>query len=166
MLDITCYEKTCLRWSPAWRRARSRRPSWTSRPSPRLEAERKTIQTRTEELQAQRNQLSKQIGQLKAKGESVDAVMAQVAALKAELDSSAARLEQIQPEMQALLLAVPNLPHESVPVGDDEHGNVEVRKWGTPRAVRLRGRRTTWTSASRWAWTSKPASSSAARASP
>ena len=60
--------------------------------------------------------------------------MAQVAALKAELDSSAARLEQIQPEMQALLLAVPNLPHESVPVGADEHGNQEVRKWGTPRA--------------------------------
>src|SRR5258706_1052335 len=98
-----------------------------------LEAERKTIQTRTEELQAQRNQLSKQIGQLKAKGESADGAMAQVAALKAELDSSAARLEQIQPEMQALLLSVPNLPHESVPVGADEHANQKVRDWGTPR---------------------------------
>src|SRR3954470_1769475 len=80
-----------------------------------LEAERKTIQTRTEELQAQRNQLSKQIGQLKAKGESADAAMAQVAALKTQLDESAQRLEQIQPELQALLLALPNLPHESVP---------------------------------------------------
>ena len=99
----------------------------------RLEAERKTIQTRTEELQARRNALSKQIGQLKSKGESADAVMAEVAQLKTELDQSAARLEQIQPEMQALLLAVPNLPHESVPRGSDEHGNVEVRKWGTPR---------------------------------
>lgn len=99
----------------------------------KLEAERKTIQTRTEELQARRNQLSKQIGQLKAKGESADAVMAEVAQAKVELDQSAARLEQIQPEMQALLLAVPNLPHESVPRGSDEHGNVEVRKWGTPR---------------------------------
>ncbi len=98
-----------------------------------LEAERKSIQTRTEELQSQRNQLSKQIGQLKSKGESVEGVMAQVAALKNELDSSADRLEQIQPEMQSLLLAVPNLPHESVPVGADEHGNIEVRKWGTPR---------------------------------
>ena len=98
-----------------------------------LEAERKAIQTRTEELQAQRNQLSKQIGQLKAKGESADTAMAQVASLKAELESSAARLEQIQPEMQALLLAVPNLPHESVPVGEDEHANLEVRKWGEPR---------------------------------
>ncbi|NML43867.1 serine--tRNA ligase [Ramlibacter sp. G-1-2-2] len=99
----------------------------------RLESERKTIQTRTEELQAKRNALSKQIGQLKSKGESADAVMAEVAQLKTELEQSAARLEQIQPEMQALLLAVPNLPHESVPVGSDEHGNVEVRKWGTPR---------------------------------
>jgi seryl-tRNA synthetase len=99
----------------------------------RLEAERKTIQTRTEELQAKRNQLSKQIGQLKSKGESADAAMAEVAQIKSDLDQSAARLEQIQPEMQALLLAVPNLPHESVPKGSDEHGNVEVRKWGTPR---------------------------------
>ncbi|MBX3657356.1 MAG: serine--tRNA ligase [Ramlibacter sp.] len=99
-----------------------------------LEAERKTIQTRTEELQSQRNTLSKQIGQLKAKGESTDAVMAQVSAIKGELDSSAARLEQLQPELQALLLAVPNLPHDSVPVGADEQGNVMVRQWGTPRS--------------------------------
>jgi len=99
-----------------------------------LESERKTIQTRTEELQARRNALSKQIGQLKAKGESADAVMAEVAQAKVELEQSAARLEQIQPEMQALLLAVPNLPHESVPNGSDETSNVEVRRWGTPRA--------------------------------
>jgi seryl-tRNA synthetase len=100
----------------------------------RLEAERKTIQTRTEELQAKRNQLSKQIGQLKSRGESADAVMAEVARIKTDLEQSAARLEQIQPEMQALLLAVPNLPHESVPRGSDESGNVELRKWDTPRA--------------------------------
>ena len=99
-----------------------------------LEAERKAIQTRTEELQAERNKLSRQIGQLKSKGEPVDGVMAQVASLKAELDTSAARLEQIQPEMQQLLLSVPNLPHESVPVGEDEHANREIRKWGEPRA--------------------------------
>ena len=98
-----------------------------------LEAERKTIQTRTEELQAQRNALSKQIGQRKAKGESVDEVMAQVNALKAELDASAARLDQIQPDMQALLLAVPNLPQADVPVGADETGNVVVRSWGEPK---------------------------------
>ncbi len=98
-----------------------------------LEAERKTLQTRTEELQSQRNTLSKQIGQLKAKGESADAVMASVGDIKVELESSAARLEVIQAELQALLLAVPNLPHPSVPVGAGEEGNVEVRRWGTPR---------------------------------
>jgi len=104
-----------------------------------LEAERKTIQTRTEELQAKRNSLSKQIGQLKAKGAAgqaeVDAVMAQTADIKSELDASATRLEGIQADMQALLLNVPNLPHESVPVGKDEHANVVVRSWGTPKAM-------------------------------
>jgi seryl-tRNA synthetase len=104
-----------------------------------LEAERKTIQTRTEELQARRNSLSKQIGQLKAKGPAgqveADAAMAEVNALKNELENSANRLTQIQDELQALLLAVPNLPHESVPVGADEHGNVVVRSWGNPKAM-------------------------------
>ena len=103
-----------------------------------LEGERKTIQTRTEELQAQPNTLSKQIGQLKSKGESADAVMAQVAAIKGELEASAARLERIQPDIQTLLLAVPNLPHASVPEGADEHGNVVLRTWSpdgqAPRA--------------------------------
>ena len=101
-----------------------------------LESERKTLQTRTEELQAQRNSLSKQIGMLKGKGQhaEADAVMAQVGAIKTELDASAARLEVIQAELQTLLLAVPNLPHESVPVGEGEEGNVEVRRWGTPKA--------------------------------
>ncbi len=101
-----------------------------------LESERKTLQTRTEELQAQRNSLSKQIGMLKGKGQhaEADAVMAQVGAIKTELDASAARLEVIQSELQGLLLAVPNLPHDSVPVGEGEEGNVEVRRWGTPKA--------------------------------
>ena len=94
-----------------------------------LETERKTLQTRTEDLQAQRNSLSKQIGGLKAKGESVDAVMAQVASIKTELDASAARLDVIQSELGGLLLGVPNLPHESVPVGADDAANVEVRRW-------------------------------------
>jgi seryl-tRNA synthetase len=94
-----------------------------------FEAERKTLQTRTEELQARRNALNKQIGPKKAKGESVEALMAEVNALKAEQESSATRLEAIQPELQALLLAVPNLPHASVPVGDDENANLEVRRW-------------------------------------
>jgi seryl-tRNA synthetase len=101
-----------------------------------LESERKTLQTRTEELQAQRNSLSKQIGMLKGKGQhaEADAVMAQVGAIKTELDNSAARLDVIQAELQGLLLAVPNLPHESVPVGAGEEGNVVVRSWGTPKS--------------------------------
>jgi seryl-tRNA synthetase len=94
-----------------------------------LEAERKTLQTRTEELQAQRNSLSKLIGQKKSRGESADEIMAEVAQVKSELDASAIRLDLIQPELQALLLAVPNLPHESVPVGSEESENVEVRRW-------------------------------------
>jgi seryl-tRNA synthetase len=97
-----------------------------------LEAERKAIQTRTEELQAQRNSFSKQIGQLKAKGEDTSAVMAQVAGIGDELRASADRLEVLQAELAAMLMSVPNLPHDSVPVGADEHGNVEVRRWGTP----------------------------------
>ena len=94
-----------------------------------LEADRKTLQTRTEELQASRNALSKQIGMLKAKGENADGVMTQVADIKTELDTSAVRLDGLQAELQALLLAVPNLPHDSVPVGEDEHGNVVLRRW-------------------------------------
>ena len=100
-----------------------------------LESERKGLQTRTEELQAQRNQLSKQVGMLMGKGDKdgAEAAKAQVAQIKAELETSATRLEQIQGELQTMLLAVPNLPHESVPVGSDESGNVEVRRWGTPK---------------------------------
>ncbi|MEH3087090.1 MAG: serine--tRNA ligase [Xylophilus ampelinus] len=98
-----------------------------------LESERKTLQTRTEELQAERNSASKQIGQRKSRGEPADDLMARVAQIKAELETSAARLDALQAELQALLQAVPNLPHPEVPVGADEAGNVELRRWGTPR---------------------------------
>jgi seryl-tRNA synthetase len=98
-----------------------------------LEAERKTIQTRTEDLQARRNALSKQIGQLKAKGGDVAPVMAEVGGLGDELAASAARNEALQTEIAELMMGLPNLPHESVPVGADESANVEVRRWGTPR---------------------------------
>ena len=100
-----------------------------------LESERKTLQTRTEELQAQRNQLSKQIGMLMGKGdkEGAEAAKAQVAASKTELEASDARLEQIKAELEAMLQAVPNLPHDSVPVGAGEDDNVVVRSWGTPK---------------------------------
>ncbi|WP_280152606.1 serine--tRNA ligase [Piscinibacter sp. XHJ-5] len=99
-----------------------------------LESERKTIQTRTEELQARRNSMSKQIGQLKGKGEDTSALMAEVSGIGDALKSSAERLEHIQLELHTMLMAVPNLPHDSVPVGANETDNVEVRRWGTPRS--------------------------------
>jgi seryl-tRNA synthetase len=98
-----------------------------------LEAERKSIQTRTEELQGQRNSLSKQIGILKGKGEDSTEVMNQVASIADELKASADRLEIIQNKLSDFMLAIPNLPHESVPTGQDESGNVELRKVGTPK---------------------------------
>lgn len=94
-----------------------------------LESERKTIQTQTEQLQASRNALSKQIGQLKSKGESGEDVMAQVAQLKTELDQCAARLESIQSQLEVMLLALPNLPQSSVPLGTSESDNVQLRRW-------------------------------------
>jgi seryl-tRNA synthetase len=98
-----------------------------------LETERKTLQSRTEELQAQRNQASKQIGQRKGRGEDAADLMQQVAAIKDELDASAARLVTLQAELGELLMGVPNLPYAQVPVGADEHANLEVRRWGQPR---------------------------------
>jgi seryl-tRNA synthetase len=98
-----------------------------------LEAERKAIQTRTEELQGKRNSLSKQIGMLKGKGEDTSAVMAEVAGIGDELKANEAAFAEVQDKMARFMEAIPNLPHESVPVGQDESGNVEVRKVGTPR---------------------------------
>jgi seryl-tRNA synthetase len=99
-----------------------------------LEAERKTLQTRVEELQARRNALSKQIGQLKAKGQDSAEPMAEVGRIGEQLSEGAAVLDHIQRELNAMLLGLPNLPHDSVPVGADESANVEVRRWGVPRA--------------------------------
>ncbi len=97
-----------------------------------LEAERKAIQMRTEELQGKRNSLAKQIGMLKGKGEDSSAVMAEAAGLGDELKSNEAALAEVQGKMSAFMETVPNLPHASVPVGEDEAGNIEVRKVGTP----------------------------------
>jgi seryl-tRNA synthetase len=97
-----------------------------------LEAERKDIQTRTQDLQAKRNQLSKQIGIAKGKGEDAAPMMAEVAGLGDELKSMETRLEDIQAELSQMLLTIPNLPHESVPVGKVPEDNEEVRRVGTP----------------------------------
>ena len=97
-----------------------------------MEDERKQLQTRTQELQAKRNSLSKQIGVLKGKGEDASAVMAEVAGLGDELKANEAALAALQGRLNDFLMRIPNLPHESVPVGKDETENVEVRRWGTP----------------------------------
>ncbi len=97
-----------------------------------LEAERKALQTRTEDLQAQRNALSKQIGQRKAKGEDVADVMAEVSHIGQTMKAGGERLDSLQAELHAILMGLPNLPHDSVPVGANEHANVELRRWGAP----------------------------------
>ena len=98
-----------------------------------LEAERKKIQTQTEELQAQRNAASKKIGQAKAKGEDVTVIMTEVAHLGDALKQAETHLDQIKHDLQKMLLEIPNLPHESVPEGKDESHNVQIRGWGEPR---------------------------------
>ena len=98
-----------------------------------LEAERKQIQTATEQLQAQRNAASKQIGQLKAKGQDTSALMLEVSGIADQLKSGGERLEVIQRELHAMLMSLPNLPQADVPEGADESANVEVRRVGTPR---------------------------------
>ncbi|MCP5276980.1 MAG: serine--tRNA ligase [Thiobacillus sp.] len=105
-----------------------------------LEAERKTIQTRTQDLQARRNQLSKQIGAAKGRGEDTTALMDEVNGLGDELKASEDRLAGIQEELSALLMDVPNLPHESVPVGNSEADNEAVRVVGEPRYFPLPAR--------------------------
>ena len=98
-----------------------------------IEAERKQLQTQTEDLQARRNSLSKQIGMLKGKGEDASGPMAEVAGIGDTLKASAQRLAEIQEQIHDAIMSVPNLPDASVPVGSDETGNVEVRRVGTPR---------------------------------
>ena len=99
----------------------------------KLEGERKTLQTRTQDLQAARNTLSKQIGLLKGKGEDTAAVMAEVARLKSDLEANEARLDTLLKEMEAFVSTIPNLPQEDVPVGASAEDNVEIHRWGTPR---------------------------------
>jgi seryl-tRNA synthetase len=98
-----------------------------------LESERKAIQLRTEELQGKRNSQSKLIGMMKGKGEDTSALMAEVAGLGDELKANEVKLADLQGKLADFLQTIPNLPHESVPVGNDETGNVEVRKVGAPR---------------------------------
>jgi len=97
-----------------------------------VEQERKSVQTRAQELQAARNQLAKRIGQAKAKGDDTAALMSEAGRANAELAELEKRLEAIQQGQQDFLLGVPNLPHQSVPLGKSSEDNVEVRRVGAP----------------------------------
>ena len=97
-----------------------------------IEDERKTRQTRTQELQARRNALSKQVGQLKGKGEDASAVLAEVAGIGDELKANELALAELLERFNAFVAGLPNLPHDSVPAGRSEEDNVEVSRWGTP----------------------------------
>jgi seryl-tRNA synthetase len=125
------------------------RPCPTQHPTPpppsadalaALEAERKRIQVRTQELQSLRNTRSKAIGQAKARGEDVAPLLAEVAGFGEELKASEARLEAIRAELEAIALDIPNLPDASVPIGADEAANVEQSRWGEPRAFDFEAR--------------------------
>jgi seryl-tRNA synthetase len=133
MLDITLLRRDLAGVVARLERRQSPQPFLDVAAFSALEAERKTIQTRTEELQGRRNALSRQVGQLKARGEDASAPMAEVGGIADELKAGAERLEQVQAAMQAMLMSVPNLVHDSVPAGADETANVEVRRVGTPR---------------------------------
>lgn len=98
-----------------------------------LESRRKLLQIETEALQSERNTRSKSIGQAKGRGEDIAPLLAAVDQIKGKLESNASALEAVQAEIEQFVMALPNLPHESVPDGTSEDDNVEVRRWGTPR---------------------------------
>jgi len=100
----------------------------------RLEAERKGLQVQTQELQNERNQRSKAIGQAKAQGEDIQPLLDAVADLGDRLKQAEGRLSELQEELNGILMGVPNIPDASVPEGKDEEDNVEIRRWGEPRA--------------------------------
>ncbi|MCQ4166273.1 serine--tRNA ligase [Tahibacter harae] len=99
-----------------------------------LESRRKVVQVETQELQTRRNSLSKQIGMAKGKGEDASALMAEVGGIGDSLKANEDRLADIQQQIAAIAQSIPNLPHESVPLGADESANVEQHRWGTPRS--------------------------------
>ena len=98
-----------------------------------LEAERKTLQTRTQELQARRNALSKQIGMLKSKGEDAASVMAEVGGIGEELKENGLQLAELLAQIEEIVVGLPNLPDADVPEGRDERDNVEISRFGEPR---------------------------------
>jgi seryl-tRNA synthetase len=133
MLDITLLRKDLAQVIARLETRASPQPFLDVNRFATLEGERKALQTRTEELQARRNALARKIGKLKGQGGDASAALTESNGIVGELARSADRLETIQAELHALLMALPNLPDASAPVGADEKANVEIRRWGTPR---------------------------------
>jgi seryl-tRNA synthetase len=133
MLDITLLRKDL---PTVVERLKARKVDFDTERFNALESHRKAVQTETETLQARRNALAKQIGMLKSKGEDASAVMAESQGIPARLKELEDALGTVQQQLNDLLMSIPNLPHESVPVGKDSDENVEVRRWipGDPKA--------------------------------
>ena len=132
MLDITQLRRDLPGVLAQLQRRKSPQPYLDEARFTALEAERKQLQTHTEQLQAQRNSTSKQIGVLKGKGQDTTSLMAEVIGIADAMKAGEMRLQALQSELQDLLMGVPNLPQPDVPNGADEAGNVEVRRWGSP----------------------------------
>jgi len=105
-----------------------------------LESGRKAIQVRTEELQSERNSRSKSIGKAKAAGEDIQPLLDQVAGLGEQLDAAKQELDTVQEQLNGLLMGIPNIPDASVPDGDDEASNLEIRRWGEPTVFEFEAR--------------------------
>jgi seryl-tRNA synthetase len=133
MLDINLLRRDLAGVVAQLQRRRNPQPFLDLTRYAALEAERKTIQTATEQLQARRNAASKQIGQRKSRGEDAAELMAEMSGIGAQLAADADRLQAVQSELQSMLMGVPNLPQPGVPDGEGEAANVEVRRWGVPR---------------------------------
>ena len=99
-----------------------------------LEAQRKELQTKAQELQAERNAKSKNIGKAKAQGEDIAPLLAEVESLKGQLEAAEKAASDVQAQLEAIQASIPNVPHESTPVGASEDDNVEVHKWGSPKS--------------------------------
>ncbi|HEY2190171.1 MAG TPA: serine--tRNA ligase [Caldimonas sp.] len=140
MLDITLLRKDLAQVIARLETRASPQPFLDVDRFAALEGERKALQTRTEELQARRNALAREIGKLKGQGGDAGPALTESNGIVGELARSAERLETIQAELHAQLMALPNLPDASAPVGADETANVEIRRWGTPRRFEFQPR--------------------------
>ncbi len=129
-----------------------------------LEERRKVLQVQTENLQAERNSRSKSIGG-KARGEDIEPLRTEVNKLGEQLDAAKSELETLLAEIRDIALAIPNIPHDDVPVGRDENDNVEVSRWGTPRQFDFEVRDHVTLGEMHGGWILPPPLSSPARAS-